>query len=462
MVLDTLIDLIGTMSVVVVVAYIVTRSSMYEAIIENRMTWVHKTAVILLFGLFSIYGTFRGVKAMGAFANIRDLGPVIAGLIGGPLVGSLAGMIGAGHRYLQGGFTAVSCSLSTMAAGLIAGLYHKARKGEIPGVLPAVLFMVGIEILHMTLNLLFSKPFEQALALVEQIMVPMVATNAIGIGLFAFIIGNLKREKAVESAKLTLEGELKAAREIQMGILPRTFPPFPDRPEIDLYALIEPAKEVGGDFYDFFWIDNQRLCLVIGDVSGKGVPASLFMAVTKTLIKIRAMGGLPPDRILTTVNDELSCDNPSAMFATVFCAIMNTQTGELTYANGGHNPPYIISSDSRILPLAAPSAPMVGALDGVIYRCEEMKLRPGDAIFLYTDGVSEAMDKAEHFFSTGRIEEALRAASEQQARDAVGGVMAKVAAFCNGAEQSDDITMMMIRRVGTRQANRCGWPPAAD
>lgn len=451
MILDTLIDLIGTMSVVVVIAYIVTRSSMYEAIIENKMTWVHKTAVVVLFGLFSIYGTIRGVRVMGAFANIRDLGPVIAGLVGGPLVGFLAGLVGAGHRYLQGGFTAVSCSVSTLAAGLIAGLYYRVKKGDFPGVLPAVLFMVGIELLHMALTLLIPKPFEQALALVERIIIPMVATNAIGIGLFAFIIGNLKREKAVESAKLTLEGELMAAREIQMGILPRTFPPFPDRPEIDLYALIEPAKEVGGDFYDFFWIDNQRLCFVIGDVSGKGVPASLFMAVTKTLIKIRAMGGLPPDRILTAVNDELSYENPSAMFATVFCAIMNTQTGELAYANGGHNPPYIVSADGRILPLAAPSAPMVGAMDGVVYRCEETTLQPGDAIFLYTDGVSEAMDKTEHFFSTGRIEEALRAAAEQQARDAVGGVMARVAAFCNGAQQSDDITMMMIKNNGARQ-----------
>jgi phosphoserine phosphatase RsbU/P len=128
MVLETLVDLIGTMSAVVVVAYVLTRSPSYAAIVDNRMNWRHKTAVILLFGLFSIYGTMGGVKLLGAIANVRDLGPVIAGLIGGPLVGLLAGFIGAGHRYLQGGFTAVSCSLSTLAAGLIAGLYYTFRE----------------------------------------------------------------------------------------------------------------------------------------------------------------------------------------------------------------------------------------------------------------------------------------------------------------------------------------------
>jgi phosphoserine phosphatase RsbU/P len=447
-VVDMLVDLIGTMSVVVVIAYMLTRSRAYKAIIDNRMTRRHKVAVALLFGLFSIYGTVGGFKVLGAIANIRDLGPVIAGLIGGPLVGLAAGLIGAAHRYLQGGFTAVSCSLSTVFAGLFAGLYYWKRKGNFPGVGPAMLFMAGIELFHMGLTLLIPRPFEQALLLVEKITIPMVAANAIGIGLFAFMIANLKAEKAAESAKHVIEGELKAAREIQMGILPKIFPAFPQRSEFDLYAVIEPAKEVGGDFYDFFFVDKDVLCFIVGDVSGKGVPASLFMAVTKTLIKARALTDVSPDAVLAAVNDELSRDNPSAMFATVFCGTLDTQTGAVVYANGGHNPPYIVGTDGGVRALATEPGPIVGALDGVVYRCGETRLYPGDAIFLYTDGVSEAMDKSQSFFSTGRLETNLAAVCALPVAGAVEDIMKRVAAFCDGAEQSDDITMMMIRYKG--------------
>jgi sigma-B regulation protein RsbU (phosphoserine phosphatase) len=447
-IIDMLVDLIGTMSVVVVVAYMLTRSRAYGAIIAGRMTRRHKAAVVLLFGLFSIYGTVGGVKVLGAIANIRDLGPVIAGLIGGPLLGLGAGLIGASHRYLQGGFTAVSCSLSTLLAGLFAGLYCWKRKGAFPGVGAAVLFMTGIELFHMALTLLIPRPFDQALRLVENITIPMVAANALGIGLFAFMIANLKAEKAVESAKHMIEGELKAAREIQMGILPKLFPPFPRHPEFDLHAVIVPAKEVGGDFYDFFLVDKDVLCFIIGDVSGKGVPASLFMAVTKTLIKARALTGVSPDAVLTGVNAELSHDNPSAMFATVFCAFLDTRTGVVIFANGGHNPPYVIGADGNVKALATEPGPIVGALEDVTYSSEATTLRPGDAIFLYTDGVSEAMDKSQSFFSAGRLETDLAMVSALPVEGAVAGVMEKVTAFCDGAEQSDDITVMMIRYKG--------------
>jgi phosphoserine phosphatase RsbU/P len=448
MIIDTLVDLIGAMSVVVVVAYIFTRSHAYAAIIEQRMTWRHKAGIILLFGLFSIYGTIGGVKTAGAIANIRDLGPVIAGLIGGPLVGLLAGLIGAVHRYSQGGFTEVSCSLSTLLAGLIAGLFYLRAKGTFPRVRTAVLLMVGVELFHMGLTLLIPRPFDRALRLVQSIILPMVAANAAGIGLFAFMIQNLKRERAVESAKHMIEGELKAARDIQMSILPKIFPPFPQRTEFDLYAMIRPAKEVGGDFYDFFFVGEDRLCFAIGDVSGKGIPASLFMAVTKTLIKVRALNGLEPDEILGTVNDELSRDNDSAMFATVFCAILDITTGECVYANGGHNPPYLVTPSGSMVALATEPGPPVGAMEGMAYRSERLQLRPGDRLFLYTDGVSEAMNKADAFFTTERLETSLALTDGLTVKETIGKMLEEVGTFCDGAEQSDDITMMAIRFRG--------------
>ncbi len=444
--LDTLIDLIGTMSVVAVVAYIVTRSRAYAAIIEHRMTWGHRAWIALLFGLFSIYGTIGGVKILDAIANIRDLGPVLAGLIGGPLVGLLAGLIGAVHRYFQGGFTALSCSISTILAGLFGGLFYLKAKGDFPQVKTAVVLMVGIELFHMGLSLLIPRPFDQALRLVQEVTIPMVAANAVGIGLFSFMVQNLKREKAVESAKHMIEGELKAARDIQMGILPK-IPLFPQRPEFDLYALIEPAKEVGGDFYDIFFIGEEKLCFVIGDVSGKGVPASLFMAVAKTLIKAKALNGLMPDEILSGVNDELSRDNDSAMFVTVFCGMLDIVSGEITYANGGHNPPCLVTA-GIVEPLRTEPGPVVGAMDGSIYKIERVQLQPDDTLFLYTDGVSEAMDGSQSFFTVERLEEGLAQVAALPVKEATSEMMSRVRAFCSGAEQSDDITMMAIRFRG--------------
>jgi sigma-B regulation protein RsbU (phosphoserine phosphatase) len=461
MIIDTLVGLIRTVSVVAVVVYILTRSRMYNAVIENRMDWRHKAVVIALFGLFSIYGTVGGVEILGAIANIRDLGPVIAGLIAGPLAGFLAGLIGAAYRYLQGGFTAVSCSLSTVLAGVLAGFFCMIRRNELPGVKTAMILMVGIELLHMGLTLLIPRPFDKALRLVKTIIIPMVGANVMGIGLFAFMMQNLRREKAVESARNMIKGELKAAREIQMGILPKIFPPFPDRPEFDLYAMIEPAREVGGDFYDFFFTDKDHLCFVIGDVSGKGVPASLFMAVAKTLIKTRALTGVSPDHILGAVNDELSQDNPSAMFATVFCGVLNIRTGDVFYANGGHNPPYVVTSGGRVTSLATDPGPMVGAFDGITYRCDKIRLGPGDGIFLYTDGVSEAMDKSESFFTTSRLEDGLVSLAGKQVREAIEGIVERVVAFCDGAEQSDDITLLMLRYYG-RSGRRGGASLSAE
>jgi phosphoserine phosphatase RsbU/P len=447
--LDMFAELIGTMAVVVVVAYVLTRSPMYAAIMERRITWRHGAAIVVFFGLFSIYGTIGGVHALGAIANIRDLGPALAGLIAGPFIGLLTGVVGATHRYLQGGFTAASCSLSTLLAGVIAGLYHVVKKGDFPSIKAAIVLMAGIELLHMGLTLLLSWPLEQALLLVRQIILPMVAANALGIGLFAFMIQNLKREKAVESAKHVIEGELKAAREIQMRILPKIFPAFPERDEFDLYAVIEPAREVGGDFYDFFFVDGDKLCMVIGDASGKGVPASLFMAVTKTLVKARIVNGMSPDRAMEAVNDELSVDNASAMFSSVFCAVLDVRNGEVVYTNGGHNPPYVVRSSGEIAQVATEPGPLVGALEGATYRCHGLQLRPGDGILFYTDGVTEAVDESGTFFSTERLEPGLAATSGRPVREALGGIMERVSAFCGGAEQSDDITMMMIRYRGS-------------
>jgi sigma-B regulation protein RsbU (phosphoserine phosphatase) len=269
---------------------------------------------------------------------------------------------------------------------------------------------------------------------------------------FQVMKGSLKEyiRKLTEAtaAKERIESELNIAHDIQMGLLPKTFPPFPGRREFDLFALMEPAREVGGDFYDFFLVDGTHLCFVIADVSGKGVPAALFMAMSMTLIKATARQGIPPDEILSRVNGELSRDNDSCMFVTTFCGVLDTETGGLTYANGGHNPPLHVKRGGGTSWLPRSGGLVVGAMEGVAYRCERLLLEPGDSLFLYTDGVTEAMNSRDEAYSEETLERYLATLHGSGIRESVENVVTNIRSFTGEAPQSDDITMMMIRYNG--------------
>ncbi len=258
------------------------------------------------------------------------------------------------------------------------------------------------------------------------------------------------------AARERMDSELKIAHDIQMSILPKTFPPFPTRDEFDLYALIVPAKEVGGDFYDFFQINEDRLCFVIGDVSGKGVPAALFMAVTKTLIKsfARERKDVTPDEILTHVNEELAAENDACMFVTLFCGMLDTASGEILYANAGHNPPLLIRKNGAVQWLPHAKSLMAGPMPGVRYEHEQLLLSPGDSLFLYTDGVTEAMNHAEELFSEQRLQKDPALTSGMEIKKTLHAIMDSIQRFANGASQSDDITMMMIRYSGNGNASQ--------
>ena len=262
----------------------------------------------------------------------------------------------------------------------------------------------------------------------------------------------MEKLRETTAAKERIESELSIAHDIQMGLLPKTFPPFPDRCEFDLYALMEPAREVGGDFYDFFLVDETHLCFVIADVSGKGVPAALFMAMAMTLIKATARYGLEPDEILSRVNNELSRDNDTCMFVTTFCGILDTETGAVTYANGGHNPPLHLEGGGGVAWLPVTGELMLGAMEGVTYRREHLLLQPGDALFLYTDGVTEAMNAQETLFTGKRLERTLTGLHGCGINEIVNGVMADVRTFSQGAAQSDDITLMVIEYRGRAES----------
>jgi sigma-B regulation protein RsbU (phosphoserine phosphatase) len=258
--------------------------------------------------------------------------------------------------------------------------------------------------------------------------------------------------KTTTAAKEKIESELKIAHDIQMGILPKMFPAFPDSPEFDLYAVLKPAREVGGDFYDFFFVDENHLFFVIGDVSGKGVPASLFMAITKTLFKASAVGNTPPSEILSQVNRKLSEDNEAAIFVTVFCGILNIKSGEVLYANGGHNPPLIIRSEQRADSVKVSRNLALGVIESVEYKLEHTVLKPGEVLFMYTDGVTEAMNTEDEIFSERRLKEELSLFREHSTQQISEVLMEKVTAFSQGTPQNDDITLMTLKFIGEKGA----------
>lgn len=273
---------------------------------------------------------------------------------------------------------------------------------------------------------------------------------------FIYMKGALKKYiaqlKDTTAVKERMESELKIAHDIQMGIVPKTFPPFPERPEFDIYAVLVPAKEVGGDLYDFFFIDRDHLCLVIGDVSDKGVPAALFMAVVKTLIKTIAGELKSPDKILQKVNKEVALENDSCMFVTVFCAILNTVTGEIDYANAGHNAPLVIRRERQVEFLKKTGNPAVGAREDVIYKREKLILQAGDTICMYTDGVTEAFNKQEELFSEEKLKKEVSIHQQDSAEQLVKAMLKKVKDFSQGVPQSDDITIVALKYLRSSKA----------
>jgi len=253
-------------------------------------------------------------------------------------------------------------------------------------------------------------------------------------------------EEIVINAKKRMEDELNVAKDIQMSMLPLIFPAFPQRAEIDIYADLIPAREVGGDFYDFYFLDESHICFVVGDVSGKGVPAALMMAVTKTLLKSRATNDKSTASILTHVNNEISKDNDTYMFITVFMAILNTNTGELIYSNAGHNPSFIIQhKDKKVIKLSDLHGPVIGAMEEMTYSETKLFISQDDIVIAYTDGVTESQNKDEELYSDAKFVDFLENWEFTTPKKLIEEIIASVKKHEDGAEQFDDITGLAIQ-----------------
>ncbi len=262
--------------------------------------------------------------------------------------------------------------------------------------------------------------------------------------------------QAVTKDKERIGAELELAAQIQADMLPRIFPPFPDRGDLDIYASMTPAKEVGGDFYDFFFADEDHLVMVMADVSGKGVPAALFMVIAKTLIKnqFQHEKNYSPAAVLETVNTQLCEGNDAELFVTVWLAVFNVRTGEGKAANAGHEHPAVRRAGGNYELVKYRHSPAVAVMEGMHFREHEFRLAPGDSLFVYTDGVTEASNAANELFGEKRLVDALNLAPEAGPSQLIYNVQKEILSFVGNAPQFDDITMLAFLYNGPREEKR--------
>ena len=315
--------------------------------------------------------------------------------------------------------------------------------------------MLGLA--YCAVSVLINKPIKQLTSDVAQIALgnlDMRITSASNdeLGMLAQTFNKMTADlrKSIDAynrehaEKERMDTELNIAARIQASMIPRIFPPFPGRTEIDIYALMLPAKQVGGDFYDFYFIDEKNLAIVIADVSGKGVPAALFMVITKILIKNSAYSGKSPGEVFETVNKILCENNETSMFVTAFMGFYNIESGRFVYVNAGHNPFFIKRRGTDYETSKVKPGLILGYMDDISCAEEETTLGPGDRIYLYTDGVTEAMTSEKELFSETRLLEALNKNKDSPPQQLLSAIKQEIDTFANGAEQADDITMIAM------------------
>ena len=339
---------------------------------------------------------------------------------------------------------------STVRRSELGPLYYTNLRGGTYRFDMQIMDAMGRESKNMTATIIKAKAFyEQAWFFILAMLLFGVSALAV---LQLYVREKMKkvekkhREKAERDRVIS---ELHMANQIQTSVLPHEFPPFPEKKEFELFAMMEPAREVGGDFYDFFLIDDDHLCLVIADVSGKGIPASLFMMNSKVLIKSYASGDNSPAEVLEKVNKEICENNQMEMFVTVWLGVLELSTGKIVASNAGHEYPVIGRAGGKYELIKDKHGFVVGGMEGVKYKDYEMQLQPGDKLFVYTDGVPEAANTKNELFGTDRMLDALNKDVYAPVEELLRNVRRAVSEYAAGAEQFDDLTMLAVEYTGT-------------
>ncbi|MBO4343109.1 MAG: SpoIIE family protein phosphatase, partial [Clostridia bacterium] len=327
MISDMFSKMIGTLAVILVVSAFIGGSDILSKFIKKDRDWRYSLIAGLLGGIFGIYGNISGFELNGAVISVRDIGPMLAGFSGGPLGGLLAGVIAGVHRLTMGGITAQACVVATCCIGLICGAVSRKWHSFVEKPYFALLLGALMEVFHLSLVLIMVKPFETALDIVRQIAVPFIAVNALGFAMMIAITTYIEKQRKLAMEKSRLQSELEFASVIQHSLLPSINDDYPGCRELDVSASMDAAKEVGGDFYDVFYVDPTHLAFVVGDVSGKGVPAALFMATSKLTLQncVRDIPDLA--EAVATANNSLCARNDAEMFVTLWVGVFDIING---------------------------------------------------------------------------------------------------------------------------------------
>ena len=444
------IQMTGTMAVILVVASVIAGSNLLQNLGERNKSWKHVAAAGLLGGLFGIYGNLAGLDYHGAVISVRDIGPMLAGFTGGPLGGLLGGVIAGVHRYAMGGITAVACVVATCCIGLACGLLANRMRSTLTSPLRAFLTGFIMENFHLGVVLLLVKPWETALEIVKAIYVPFILINSVGFTLMIFMIRYIEQQRDLSVEKGRLQSDLKTATTIQHSLLPPITESYPGRKEVALAADMDAAKEVGGDFYDFFFVDQDRLAFLIGDASGKNISGALFMVRAKQILQHCIRDLSPLAEAVRRANEALCENNEAEMFVTAWIGVLDLTTGQLRYVNAGHNPPVLLSAEGERTWLRRKGGFILGGMEGIPYKESSLTLFPGDKIFLYTDGVTEAADRTRALYGEERLMACLEAHEAESVDRIIQAVKAGLAAHVQGSEQFDDITMLCLEYKGSR------------
>jgi len=602
LVLEISFDLLEAMSVIILAAYLITRSRYFSEAVEGHPSLENQAVLIAAFGAFSIYGTLMGINVMGAVMNVRDLGPLVGGLFCGPIVGIGAGLIGAAFRTTQGGFTLVPCSLATILAGVFSGALHIRLKGRMPGPLMAASFAVLFEVFHILLVLLIARPFSLAVDVSRTALPPLVLANGAGILLFTLIARNLMKERqtkterdcyyqetasknielqkaaeslersekrlaniidflpdatfvvdiggrviswnkamesmtgikagdilgkgdfeyaipfygqrrpmlidsvlrpednlekdyshpekvggtivaethlpnlnggmylymaaarlhdsegntigAIESLRDITErkkmeqkleqskAEIRIAAQIQKSFMPHH---TPNVSQFKLAAVTIPAMEVGGDFYDFISLADGRQGLVIADVAGKSIPAALFMALSRTIVRANAAHRISAADVLHEANGMISQDASEGMFVTLIYGILDGRQRTLTYANAGHPTPLVFRTPGCKCTEQEITGIALGAWDSSEYEERVIRFCKGDVAILYTDGVTEAINSKGELYGLDRLCSVASGSCHLSSQEIMAEILDDIFGFSSGQNQSDDITMIVIK-----------------
>ena len=438
--------LISSLSVFIVIAGLVGGSDFITNIATSRSRLLHSLLIGFAGGVFGIYGNLSGIDVNGAIVTIRDIGPMLAGFLAGPVAGVTAGLIAGIHRYFMGGITAEACVVATGLIGILCGWLSRDLQGRI--FTPIWAFTVGVlmEGMHLIIVMLMVKPQETAEEICRQIAIPFIFINAIGFMLLIFLIKYMWNQKNLAEERSRLKSELQAATVIQHSLLPTVTDRNPGCEELDLRASMKSAKEVGGDFYDFFFTDDKHLALVIADVSGKGIPAALFMANAKQTIQscIRDYHDLA--KAVFAANNSLCQNNEAEMFVTAWIGIINLESGRLRYVNAGHNHPVLIKDIPEFI--RQRSGIVLAAMEDMPYTENVLDLNRGDKILLYTDGITEAENSGHELYGEDRLLECLMQTVGEGVEETMKKVDQSVAGFVKDHDQFDDMTMMCIEYRG--------------